>query len=187
MSPCVTPDQLEQFLHDELQGVDRAQVAHHVEECPACQQQLERMTSNTALGMPSSISDSSSLDPIPLDGPQKGGKGASAKAEVPISPSHAPIRIAGFRIVREVGRGGMGVVFEAIDERLNRRVALKVLPAEAFLDPRRVKRFEREARAAAQLHHTNIVPVFGYCRDGDRHCYAMQFTMATGWTWCSPS
>ena len=63
-----------------------------------------------------------------------------------------------FRILREVGRGGMGVVYEAEQLSLRRRVALKVLPFAAALDPRQLQRFKSEAQAAACLHHTNIVP-----------------------------
>ena len=70
-------------------------------------------------------------------------------------------RLGEFRVLREVGRGGMRVVYEAEQESLGRRVALKVLASNAVPDPAKVRRFEREARAAARLHHTNIVPVFG--------------------------
>ena len=84
-------------------------------------------------------------------------------------------RIADFRIVREVGRGGMGIVYEALQESLGRRVALKVLPAPQGADRTRLARFEREAAAAARLHHTNIVPVFGVGSEQDLCYYAMQF------------
>ena len=80
-----------------------------------------------------------------------------------------------FRIVREVGKGGMGIVYEAEQLSLRRRVALKVLPFAATMDPRHLQRFHNEARAAACLHHTNIVPVhFVGCERGV-HFYAMQF------------
>jgi serine/threonine protein kinase/WD40 repeat protein len=90
-----------------------------------------------------------------------------------------PAVLGEFRILREVGRGGMGVVYEAIQEPLGRRVALKVLPAEVSDRPNYRERFEREARAAAKLHHTNIVPVFasGEC-DGTLF-FAMQFIEGT--------
>jgi serine/threonine protein kinase len=80
-----------------------------------------------------------------------------------------------FRIVREVGRGGMGIVYEAEQLPLGRRVALKVLPAAAALDPRRRQRFQVEAHAAALLHHEHIVPVFGCgCEQGVPY-FAMPF------------
>jgi serine/threonine protein kinase len=80
-----------------------------------------------------------------------------------------------FRIIREVGRGGMGVVYEARQVSLGRRVALKVLPFAAVLDDRQLQRFKNEAQAAAQLHHTNIVPVFSVGCERGVHYYAMQY------------
>ena len=79
-----------------------------------------------------------------------------------------------FQIVREIGRGGMGVVYEAFQLSLGRRVALKVLPFAASLDPSRLERFRNEAQAAAQLHHSNIVPVYSVGIDRGVHFYAMQ-------------
>jgi serine/threonine protein kinase/Tfp pilus assembly protein PilF len=84
-------------------------------------------------------------------------------------------RLGEFRIVREIGRGGMGVVYEAEQESLGRRVALKVLPPRAPSDSQLVERFRREAKAAARLHHTNIVPVFGVGEEGGNHFYVMQY------------
>src|SRR5262249_19575446 len=83
-------------------------------------------------------------------------------------------------ILREVGRGGMGVVFEAEQESLGRRVDLKVLAPWAQPGPRQVRRFHREARSAAQLHHTHIVPVFGVGSQDGLHYYAMQFIPGLG-------
>ena len=80
-----------------------------------------------------------------------------------------------YRIVREVGRGGMGVVYEAWQVSLERRVALKVLPFAGILDQRQLKRFKNEAHAAAGLHHQNIVPVFAVGSDRSVHFYAMQY------------
>jgi tetratricopeptide (TPR) repeat protein len=80
-----------------------------------------------------------------------------------------------FRIIREVGRGGMGVVYEAEQVSLRRRVALKVLPLAGVLDPRHLLRFQNEAQAAACLHHTNIVPVYFVGSERGVHYYAMQF------------
>jgi serine/threonine protein kinase len=79
-----------------------------------------------------------------------------------------------FRIVREIGRGGMGIVYEAVQLSLGRRVALKVLPFAATLDAKQLQRFKNEAQAAAQLHHTNIVPVYAVGVERGVHYYAMQ-------------
>ena len=89
-------------------------------------------------------------------------------------------QIGDYRILREVGRGGMGVVYEAEQISLGRRVALKVLPGQASGDRVVQERFRREARAAAKLHHTNIVPVYEVGQDGDVRFYAMQFIDGLG-------
>jgi serine/threonine protein kinase/Tfp pilus assembly protein PilF len=87
----------------------------------------------------------------------------------------APWRLGEYRIVREIGRGGMGVVYEAEQESLSRRVALKVLAPGSLGDATQVERFQREARAAARLHHTNIVPVFAVGEESGTHYYVMQY------------
>jgi hypothetical protein len=92
----------------------------------------------------------------------------------------APQQLGEYRILREIGRGGMGVVYEAVQESLGRHVALKVLPMHGLLSPTQRERFRREARAAARLHHTNIVPVFGVGEDNGIHYYAMQFIQGQG-------
>jgi serine/threonine protein kinase len=89
-------------------------------------------------------------------------------------------RLGDYRILREVGRGGMGIVYEAEQESLGRHVALKVLPSHALLDGQRLQRFQREAKAAARLHHTNIVPVFGVGECDGLHYYVMQFIQGQG-------
>jgi serine/threonine protein kinase len=91
-----------------------------------------------------------------------------------------PQQLGDYRILREVGRGGMGVVYEAVQESLGRHVALKILPFHRLMDPLHLERFRREARAAAQLHHTNIVPVFGVGEAEGIHYYAMQFIQGQG-------
>jgi serine/threonine protein kinase/Flp pilus assembly protein TadD len=84
-------------------------------------------------------------------------------------------RLGDFRLLREIGRGGMGVVYEAQQISLGRRVALKVLPFAAVLDSRQIARFQHEAQAAAQLNHPNIVSVFAVGVERGVHYYAMQF------------
>jgi WD40 repeat protein/serine/threonine protein kinase len=91
------------------------------------------------------------------------------------APPTAPRQLGDYRILRVIGRGGMGVVYEAVQESLGRRVALKVLPGGALHNPQSVLRFTREARSAARLHHANIVPVFGVGEQEGLHYYVMQF------------
>jgi serine/threonine protein kinase len=83
-------------------------------------------------------------------------------------------RLGEFEIIRELGRGGMGIVFEARQLSLNRRVALKVLNSGLGLTSNAVQRFRREAEAAAKLHHTNIVPVYATGEHEGIHFYAME-------------
>src|SRR5947209_5853702 len=108
------------------------------------------------------LADQSRLDPVlaPLRG---------------IREAILPRSLGDFRILREVGRGGMGVVYEAEQISLGRRVALKVLPFAATMDPRHLQRFQNEARAAASLEHPHIVPVYGVGCERGVHYYAMKF------------
>jgi len=93
---------------------------------------------------------------------------ASPASDFPTSP------LGDFQIVRELARGGMGIVYEAVQLSLGRRVALKVLPFAATLDARQLQRFKTEAQAAALLHHPNIVPVYAVGCERGVHFYAMQ-------------
>ena len=83
-------------------------------------------------------------------------------------------QLGDFRIIREIGHGGMGVVYEAEQESLGRQVALKVLSPTTFDSPQSIRRFCREAETVARLHHTNIVPVFGVGNEKGLHYYVMQ-------------
>src|SRR5262249_50984091 len=89
-------------------------------------------------------------------------------------------QLGDYRIIREVGHGGMGIVYEAEQVSLGRHVALKVMPRKMLLDAKQKRRFEREAKAAARLHHTNIVPVFGVGEHEGMPYYVMQFIQGLG-------
>jgi serine/threonine protein kinase len=106
------------------------------------------------------------------------GSLAGPAAETPVG--QPPEQVGDYRILREIGRGGMGVVYEAEQESLGRRVALKVLPQPIARDGAALSRFRREARSAARLHHTNIVPVFEVGQEGAICYYAMQFIHGQG-------
>lgn len=105
---------------------------------------------------------------------------AESRAHTLPEPTVVPEKIGHFRIIREIGRGGMGVVYEAVQESLGRRVALKVLPKHLLSNEKLRTRFHRESQAAARLHHTNIVPVFGV-GEADGLCfYYMQLISGQG-------
>lgn len=89
-------------------------------------------------------------------------------------------QLGDFRIVREIARGGMGVVFEAVQPMLNRRVAVKLLPWKFPRNSSWAEQFIREARTAAQLQHQNIVPVYSFGEHDQRYFYAMQFVRGIG-------
>jgi eukaryotic-like serine/threonine-protein kinase len=89
-------------------------------------------------------------------------------------------RIAGYRVVRELGRGGMGTVYEAVHVGLDRPVALKVLGTHAAPDSSARRRFLNEAKTAAGLHHTHIVPVFDVGQVAGLCYYAMQRIEGSG-------
>jgi serine/threonine protein kinase/tetratricopeptide (TPR) repeat protein len=126
-------------------------------------------------------------DVFPLTAMMEEVAGASPKPDAgdqarALTADHSPLpaRLGDYRILREVGRGGMGIVYEAEHVRLKRHVALKVLQSAAALAPARRERFEREARIAAMLHHTNIVPVFDVGEEDGTTFYAMQFIEGQG-------
>ena len=107
---------------------------------------------------------------------------AQIKAASPLAPDSSDSAIdmiaakplGDFKLVREIGRGGMGVVYEAEQTSLRRRVALKVLRFGAVADEEAMHRFHREAETVARLHHTNIVPIFAIGSERGVHYYAMQ-------------
>jgi eukaryotic-like serine/threonine-protein kinase len=93
----------------------------------------------------------------------------------PAMPATTPSTIGPYRVDRELGRGGMGIVFLAHDTRLDRPVALKALPEEFASDPERLARFEREARVLAQLHHPNVASIYGLEEAGGRRYLALEY------------
>jgi hypothetical protein len=84
-------------------------------------------------------------------------------------------QLGDYRLIKEIGHGGMGVVYEARQLSLDRRVAIKILPFAAVLHQKQLARFTREAQAAAQLHHPHIVPVYAVGCERGVHYYSMQY------------
>jgi serine/threonine protein kinase len=140
---------------DRLQRGERPEVEEYAQRHPRLAAVLRQMLPALELLHPSAP-DSPGL-PAPSGGIQPEGP------------------LGDYRIVREVGRGGMGVVYEAVQISLGRTVALKVLPFAAALDARQLQRFKNEAQAAAHLHHPHIVPIYAVGCERGVHFYAMQF------------
>ena len=166
---CPTPEVLRAFALGDLEEAELDSVASHLDSCRECSEAMARWDSQA--------------DAVLREVRRRLGGGsqavgsteAAAASGRPAAPPAAPERLDDFRVVREIGRGGMGVVYEAYQESLNRHVALKLLR-----EPADLARFRREARAAGRLHHTNIVPVYGVGEHAGRHYYVMQYIAGRG-------
>jgi len=151
-------DELIAEITDKLQAGERVDVERYAAEHPDLAEELRRLLLAVEL--------------LAAAGSQPGGK--SASDEELVEPAlHG--ELGDFRIMREVGRGGMGVVYEAEQISLRRRVALKILPFAAMMDPRHLQRFYNEARAAACLDHPHIVKVHAVGCERGVHYFAMKF------------
>ncbi|MEM6329772.1 MAG: serine/threonine-protein kinase, partial [Planctomycetota bacterium] len=137
---------------------------------------LEKLGDNTPgaeASDPAGLAQPALVGEAPLrDGPS--GDGTSGAGQ----PGHG--QLGDLRLVREVGRGGMGVVYEAVQQSLGRRVAVKVLPQRTLFDTQRLERFRREARTAAALQHPHIVPIYGVGEQDGIHYLTMQLIDGAG-------
>ena len=157
MKSCPTRDRLELFLEDLLAASDREDLSAHVAACASCQETLEHLTEEpealrgalSSTRRPAASSSASYLSRLRAPPPAARGP---ANGELPA--------VAGYDVLAELGRGGMGVVYRALHVRLNRTVALKMILAGAHAGPRELGRFRQEAEAVARLHHPNIVQIF---------------------------
>ena len=164
---CPSSERLFAFALGELPETDLDEVAKHLDACTRCDEQAGRLdgAGDTVLAGLKLLRDPG-LRILIADQER-----SSETGDVP-----TPTETWGdFRIIREIGRGGMGIVYEAYQGSLNRHVALKFLPENGDR-----ARFLREAKAAGRLHHTHIVPVFGIGEQGGRHYYVMQFIDGQG-------
>ena len=167
---CPSQGTLSDFVLGILPIAEQGTVAEHLDVCTECEEKTGQLD-----GMADAVV--SELRRFSASGPD-GAAHNLTEAGV-VSPAGEMPRMTEpwgeFRIVREIGRGGMGVVCEAYQGSLNRHVAIKFLPEHGNL-----ARFRREAQAAGRLHHTNIVPVFGVGEHQGRHFYVMQFIAGRG-------
>ncbi|HKQ48758.1 MAG TPA: protein kinase [Phycisphaerae bacterium] len=175
---CLTEAELEELAGGRLSPGREAELQKHLEGCVSCRGRWEERRGDEEMFRELRAARN---EPAVAGGDSPGAnlthtRGPSDGNVPPLMlPPELAVTIEGYSITREIGRGGMGVVFEAIQQRLNRKVALKILPGSSGLRDRdAVNRFRREATAAARLHHTHIVPVYDFGQSGVAHYYAME-------------
>jgi serine/threonine protein kinase len=158
-------------LVERLQAGEEVDLKAFCSDSPEQFEQLEMLlpTLQAVVDLEQSLAGHSVEEKAPTISPPPGtgeglGEGASAATGL----------LGDFRILREIGRGGMGVVYEAEQISLGRHVALKVLPFAAMLDRQQLARFKNEARAAATLKHPNIVSVYSIGCERGVHFFAME-------------
>jgi eukaryotic-like serine/threonine-protein kinase len=153
---------VDEFLQ-RLRGGEQPSIAEYMEKFPALAGELEELLASAAM-----------IER--LKRPDAAGSGSgSLAAQLPRIE-----RLGDYRIIEEIGRGGMGHVMLGVHESLGRRVAIKILPPQFAGNEKHCERFRREAQAAATLHHPNIVSVFGAGRSEGYHYYVMEFIDGTG-------
>jgi serine/threonine-protein kinase len=170
---------LERFLTGQMPEGEAGPLEEHLLDCDHCALALDSLASRDRLVEPllglEAAPDAEAGETVESLMHRLAGLPAPAPAAAVAAGIAVPAELGDYRVLREVGRGGMGVVYEAVQVSLGRRVALKVLPFAAALDAKQLQRFRNEAQAAAQLHHTNIVPVYGVGCEHGIHFYAMQY------------
>ena len=169
---CPPPEILHAFVNGDLPDGELGRLADHLDSCPDCERQIARLdglADTMLMDLRHRIPAASGI-PTPTQDVT-----SAVERDLTEPATTLPEQMDDLRIIREVGRGGMGVVYEAYQGSLNRHVALKMLPERGDL-----ARFRREAKAAGRLHHTNIVPVFGVGEQAGRYFYVMQFIDGRG-------
>lgn len=194
MSSCLTPEDFERFAKGLLDEDSSAALRAHLGLCASCRTAYaEHSTGETIVvdrndDMMLVDGGDVTLDVRRVDEtiPVERGGGALDRTQsfdsavtrvssrIKRMAEHYP-KIDGYHIVGVVGQGGMGIVYKAVQTKLNRTVALKVLPAiVGSANPAAVARFRREATSAARLHHTNIIPIYDFGESSDASFYAME-------------
>lgn len=194
MSSCLKPEDFERFAKGLLDEESSAALRAHLGLCASCRTAYaEHSTGETIVvdrndDMMLVDGGDVTLDVRRVDEtiPVERGGGALDRTQsfdsavtrvssrIKRMAEHYP-KIDGYHIVGVVGQGGMGIVYKAVQTKLNRTVALKVLPAiVGSANPAAVARFRREATSAARLHHTNIIPIYDFGESSDASFYAME-------------
>ncbi len=159
-------EQLDSLVDEFVQRLrcgEEPSIAAYLEKYPALAEELEEVLASAAM-----------IERLKQAEPAGSGNGSLASRLPRIE------RLGDYRIIEEIGRGGMGHVMLGVHESLGRRVAIKILPPQFAGNEKHCERFRREAQAAANLHHPNIVSVFGAGRSEGYHYYVMDFIDGMG-------
>jgi len=182
---CLEIDDFQRLENDKLDDADASRVRGHIDHCLTCRTAFEqfKLDMTGAPDEPRRLVDigaamgGSSEQSVLAADETIDTSNLAAAATSPSAPDLAKSfpRIEGYSISGVLGQGGMGIVYRAVQTKLNRAVALKVLPAMVGrANPATVKRFRREATAAARLHHTNIIPIYDFGESPEAYYYAME-------------
>ncbi|MFH0983186.1 MAG: protein kinase [Planctomycetota bacterium] len=190
MKTCLTPGDFERHARGEMDRSAVERFNRHLAACRDCQAAYRAFQSDHQFLANLKPEIRKDVEPAGPDETRPATPRASPPLQETISPLSSPIersapsstgprdrfpQIEGYQIKRIIGRGGMGVVYEALQEKLNRAVALKLLPAVvSTAHPELITRFKREAAAAARLHHTHIIPIYDFGESRDGYYYAME-------------
>jgi serine/threonine protein kinase len=169
-TPCPTAVTLAGFAQGKLPPAEAVAVADHLARCPACVRAVEQVSGDSFINLvqgarPSQPGHSHTHLPA---------RSAPTPAGVPVLPPELAAHPR-YRILRELGRGGMGVVYQARQTLMNRQVVIKVVNKALLDQPGSLERFCREIEAAAKLNHPNIVTAYEAERVGDLHLLVMEF------------
>jgi len=173
MSTCLSMADLERLAQGALDDKTGAGLLEHIGSCKVCRSAYDQLQESS--GGATIASHAIELT-VAVDTHARVSRPSSSPVSSPDEKlaRHLP-QIEGYRILGVLGQGGMGLVYRAVQTKLNRTVALKVLPAiVGTASPSAVSRFRREATAAARLHHTNIIPIYDFGESRDAYYYAME-------------
>ncbi|HEV3119326.1 MAG TPA: protein kinase, partial [Gemmataceae bacterium] len=175
MTPCPPNDKWQAYADSRLGADEDGSFTAHVQDCPECEASLKALVAAPACGR-EKIRAKPALPPELVKGLCKLWD-RTLEPEDLTSPGWWP-KLDGYEILSVLGRGGMGVVYRAIEVDLGREVAVKMIAAGAGCSPSDIQRLLNEARTAAQLKHRHIVPVYSVSQHREQPCCVMEFLPA---------
>ncbi|QGJ72217.1 Hypothetical protein PBC10988_39350 [Planctomycetales bacterium 10988] len=178
MKTCFTLQELRHFLEGCLPEDSTIQMEKHLEQCSHCQQQVERLLADSPLFPEEAVSEASTVNGKWNEG-LRDRLSDQVQEIVKTNPLNErpalPFRLGEYQLLEILGEGGMGIVYQARQGRLNRLVALKMIRRSRIGKRSQIRRFSVEAEAAASLDHPGIVPIFDVGEVGPYLFYTMQF------------